>query len=101
MTKTKTRGKAAKATDAAKDATAKAGVHTEATIESLVFQLADKLGVKPVELNAALRPLVNPAAATPAAAGTPDAAAAAAAAAEEKKSDEPGILDVFGEALLD
>ncbi|KLT39848.1 hypothetical protein CC85DRAFT_250460 [Cutaneotrichosporon oleaginosum] len=58
------------------------------SVESLVLQLADKLGVKPVELNAVIRPLLDPSA--------PQITA-------EPKADpnEPGILDVFGEALLD
>jgi hypothetical protein len=60
----------------------------EASVESLVLQLADKLGVKPVELNAVIRPLLDP-------------SAPQITAEPEADPNEPGILDVFGEALLD
>ncbi|BEI79977.1 hypothetical protein CcaverHIS002_0105060 [Cutaneotrichosporon cavernicola] len=58
------------------------------TVESLVLQLADKLGIKPVELNAAIRPLIDPSAPQVIAEPTAD-------------PNEPGLLGVLGEALLD
>ncbi|GMK59571.1 hypothetical protein CspeluHIS016_0801770 [Cutaneotrichosporon spelunceum] len=58
----------------------------DATVESLVLQLADKLGVKPSEINAVIRPLIDP---------------SAPKVSTEPTANEPGLLGVLGEVLLD
>lgn len=93
--------------------TAKAGKGVsggDTDIESQIFKLASALGVKPADLNNAIRPLVDPTAPNPAEAAKIEAeilkaklAGGGAAIPEqgEKQEEGVGLLSALGEAFLD
>jgi hypothetical protein len=79
---------------------------SEGDVQSQILQLANSLGIKPAELSAALRPLIDP--------SVPNAAAQAqkelemlklqqqgGGAHEAEHTGGAGVLGVLGEALLD
>lgn len=81
-------------------------------IDAQVLRLAQTLGVKPAELSNAIRHLIDPTAPQPGAVTADQQAqhaqqvkaaaeSASAEAAAASASDEPGILELMGEALLD
>ncbi|GFZ44058.1 hypothetical protein JCM24511_01779 [Saitozyma sp. JCM 24511] len=87
------------------------GKGKEDSIQSQIYDLAASLGVKPADLNAAIRPLVDPSAPNPAEAARLEAellrkqveasqgsAGGGGAQAEESGA---GLLGVMGEVLLD
>ncbi|WWC61741.1 uncharacterized protein I303_104326 [Kwoniella dejecticola CBS 10117] len=80
----------------------------EDDIQSQIYHLANALGIKPAELSAAIRPLVDPSVPDPAAKAQHEAdllrAQVEAKAAEHKAEAtdaEGGVLGILGEALLD
>ena len=73
----------------------------KAEVESLVFQLAQALGVKPAELSSAIRPLVDPTAPDPAAVAQAEAEALKAKDSAKSDGPEAGFIEALGEALLD
>lgn len=90
-------GVAAAAAAARESATAAADKHTgpptKKQVQDQIFKLADMLGVKPAELSAAIRPLVDPT--------VNKAAAGEAQPAGGEETAEPGLLNIVGEILLD
>ncbi|WVQ99306.1 hypothetical protein IAU59_006438 [Kwoniella sp. CBS 9459] len=85
-----------------------AGAGGEESIESQIYHLANSLGIKPAELSAAIRPLVDPSVPNPAEKAKHEAdllkAQVEAKAAEHEskaKATEGSVLDMLGEALLD
>jgi hypothetical protein len=92
--------------------TSNTGATPETDVQTQIYALANALGIKPAELSAAIRPLIDPTAPNPAEAAQKEAdllkaqlaagsGVGAGAAAEEKKHDGPGIMAAIGEALLD
>ncbi|WWC70336.1 uncharacterized protein I206_104286 [Kwoniella pini CBS 10737] len=80
----------------------------EDDIQSQIYHLANSLGIKPAELSAAIRPLVDPSVPDPAAKAQQEAellrAQVEAKAAEHKAEAtqaEGGLMGILGEALLD
>ncbi|WOO77047.1 uncharacterized protein LOC62_01G000647 [Vanrija pseudolonga] len=68
------------------------GPPTKKQVQDQIFKLADMLGVKPAELSAAIRPLVDP---------TVNKAAEREAPAGGEETAEPGLFNIVGEILLD
>ncbi|WRT66261.1 uncharacterized protein IL334_003214 [Kwoniella shivajii] len=84
------------------------GKTPEDDIQSQIYALAASLGIKPAELSAAIRPLVDPSIPDPAAQAKHEAEllkaqVEAKAVEHEAKAKETtgGVLDILGEALLD
>ncbi|WWC94074.1 hypothetical protein V866_000912 [Kwoniella sp. B9012] len=80
----------------------------EDDIQSQIYHLANSLGIKPAELSAAIRPLVDPSVPDPAEKAKQEIellrAQVEAKATEhqaEAQQHEGGVLDMLGEALLD
>jgi hypothetical protein len=75
-------------------------------VQSQILQLANSLGIKPAELNAALRPLIDPSVPNPAEQAQKELEMlkmqqATAGAHEAEENTGAGVLGVLGEALLD
>ncbi|OCF36750.1 hypothetical protein I317_05722 [Kwoniella heveanensis CBS 569] len=88
--------------------TSASGAGAEESIESQIYHLANSLGIKPAELSAAIRPLVDPSVPNPAEKAKHEAellkAQVEAKAAEHEskaQATEGSVLDMLGEALLD
>ncbi|RSH87485.1 hypothetical protein EHS25_003395 [Saitozyma podzolica] len=87
------------------------GKGKDSSIQSQIYDLAASLGVKPADLNAAIRPLVDPSAPNPAEAARLEVellrkqveASQGAAAGGNGQAEESGagLLGVMGEVLLD
>ncbi|KAL1413538.1 hypothetical protein Q8F55_001312 [Vanrija albida] len=86
---------ASAAASAVNNAKAHTGPPTKKQVQDQIFRLADMLGVKPAELSAAIRPLIDPTV------NKADGEAKPAGAEGAEGTDEPGLLNIVGEILLD
>ncbi|EIW70766.1 hypothetical protein M231_02579 [Tremella mesenterica] len=72
-------------------------------VQSQIFKLASALGIKPAELSAAIRPLVDPSVPNPIEAVKREADLLRQQMEQQAQTATPGpgVLDMLGEALLD